>query len=106
MAILALVFLKVSMQQIRQIIVVLEVSSFQLERCKRICRHHCDMTNIHANHLDRHGSMEEYINAKLQCIVFAKKRGIKLFSYLTLFNQIPESIRNARPLHFFTVMNH
>lgn len=58
--------------------VVLEVSSFQLERCQTFAPDFAICTNIFANHLDRHGSMEEYIKAKLQ-ITARQKSGLSLF---------------------------
>jgi UDP-N-acetylmuramoylalanine--D-glutamate ligase len=44
-------------------IVVLELSSFQLSRLRR-SPHVAVITNISPNHLDRHGTMDEYIDAK------------------------------------------
>ena len=48
--------------------VVLEVSSFQLERSSSFCPTLAIVTNIHANHLDRHGTFEQYQKAKLKII--------------------------------------
>ena len=45
-------------------IVVLEVSSFQLERIDKFKPKICVILNISSNHLDRHKDMEEYISAK------------------------------------------
>ncbi|MCX7928008.1 MAG: UDP-N-acetylmuramoyl-L-alanine--D-glutamate ligase [Candidatus Omnitrophica bacterium] len=45
-------------------IVVLEVSSFQLEYIDKFCPHIAVLTNISRNHLDRYASMEEYVAAK------------------------------------------
>jgi len=44
---------------------VLEVSSFQLEHATRFAPELAIITNIIENHLDRHGTMEEYVRAKL-----------------------------------------
>ncbi|MCH5163846.1 MAG: UDP-N-acetylmuramoyl-L-alanine--D-glutamate ligase [Clostridiales bacterium] len=44
---------------------VVEVSSFQLLTVQDFCPHVAIITNITPDHLDRHGSMENYINAKL-----------------------------------------
>lgn len=44
--------------------VVLELSSFQLDQCTRFAPDLAIWTNLHANHLDRHGSMTEYCAAK------------------------------------------
>lgn len=53
-------------QQAQQVdYVLLECSSFQLEHCKTFTPHLAIITNIVENHLDRHKSMENYIQAKL-----------------------------------------
>jgi UDP-N-acetylmuramoylalanine--D-glutamate ligase len=44
-------------------LVVLELSSFQLEPLRQ-SPHIAVVTNISPNHLDRHGTMEEYVSAK------------------------------------------
>jgi len=45
---------------------VLEVSSFQLESTINFCPHIACILNITPDHLNRHKTMENYINAKLQ----------------------------------------
>jgi len=49
-------------------VVVLELSSFQLQLCAERSPHISVMTNITPNHLDIHASMGEYIAAKLNII--------------------------------------
>jgi UDP-N-acetylmuramoylalanine--D-glutamate ligase len=49
--------------------VVMELSSFQLELMTRSPHIAC-ITNITPNHLDRHGTMEAYINAKRHIVDF------------------------------------
>ena len=44
--------------------VVLEVSSFQLEHCIQFAPDVAIWTNFYPNHLDRHGTMENYFLAK------------------------------------------
>jgi len=53
-------------------LVVLELSSFQLEDLARLQQspHVAIVTNITPNHLDRHGTMEEYIKAKQNILRF------------------------------------
>ncbi len=45
-------------------IAVLELSSFQLEYCKIFAPDLAIITNIFPNHLDRHGDMQNYLQAK------------------------------------------
>ncbi|MFC1620782.1 Mur ligase family protein [Candidatus Omnitrophota bacterium] len=47
-------------------IVVVEVSSFQLERTRSFRPKTSIILNISENHLDRHSDMEEYVSAKLR----------------------------------------
>lgn len=46
--------------------VALEVSSFQLEAIERFAPHMAIYTNLTPDHLDRHGTMEEYARVKRQ----------------------------------------
>jgi UDP-N-acetylmuramoylalanine--D-glutamate ligase len=50
-------------------IFVLEVSSFQLEYTQQFAPDIAIWTNFHPNHLDRHGTEDEYFDAK--CAIFA-----------------------------------
>lgn len=54
---------------------VIEVSSFQLEYTKSFAPDLALITNIYPNHVDRHGSMAAYIDAK--CTVFAHQHHAK-----------------------------
>ncbi|MCS6804196.1 MAG: UDP-N-acetylmuramoyl-L-alanine--D-glutamate ligase [Acidobacteriota bacterium] len=45
-------------------VLVVELSSFQLETAETLRPHVAVMTNISPDHLDRHGSLSAYINAK------------------------------------------
>lgn len=69
--------------------VVLEASSFQLERCKSFKPTTAICTNIYANHLDRHGSLQAYIDIKLQLIAHQSKHDRALFP-LSLLAQVKE----------------
>lgn len=51
--------------------VVLELSSFQLQTCSTLCPHIALLLNISANHLDYHADMHEYISAKMR--IFANQ---------------------------------
>jgi len=52
---------------------VIEISSFQLELTKTFAPDLAIWTNLHPNHLDRHGSEAEYFNAKAQMLAFQTK---------------------------------
>ena len=56
-------------------IVVLELSSFQLQDLQQIGRspHVALVTNVAPNHLDRHGTMDDYIAAKKGIVINQKK---------------------------------
>jgi UDP-N-acetylmuramoylalanine--D-glutamate ligase len=54
----------------RNTIVVIEMSSFQLEYSKYLRPNYAILLNISKDHLDWHGTMKNYINAKF-----------KIFSY-------------------------
>jgi len=51
--------------------ILLEVSSFQLEHTTRFNPTIAVLTNLHENHLDRHGSMTNYVAAK--CKMFSRQ---------------------------------
>ncbi len=49
---------------------VIEISSFQLEWGKRFAPDLAIITNIYPNHLDRHGTLEQYQRAKLNILAY------------------------------------
>ena len=57
------------------VLYLLEISSFQLEFIKHFSPDILVYTNISPDHLDRHGSMEEYINMKLNALMNMKDKG-------------------------------
>ncbi len=79
---------------------LLELSSFQLERARIVAPDLAIWTNLHQNHLDRHGSMEIYFNAKYQMIAHQREgqHALVPFSLINTFRQITD-----RPLHFFSL---
>ena len=53
---------------------VIEVSSFQLDLCKRFAPRIAVWTNFFPNHLDRHSSLQEYFLAKCKIVKFQRER--------------------------------
>lgn len=66
----------------RQDVVVLELSSFQLEdlAALRLGPSHAVLTNLRENHLDRHGTMAAYIDAKMNIVRFLREHGSIIFN--------------------------
>jgi UDP-N-acetylmuramoylalanine--D-glutamate ligase len=78
---------------------LLELSSFQLEPCQHFAPDLAVWTNIHPNHLDRHGSMEAYINAKRQILAHQTTKQHALIP-LALKEYTQDS---AATIHYFSV---
>ncbi len=60
--------------------VILELSSFQLE-LMTLSPHIAVITNITPNHLDRHGTLEEYTRAKSQILAYQKTEDIAILNH-------------------------
>lgn len=60
-------------------IAVIEASSFQLEGCVSFAPHVAVLLNITPDHLERHGCMQKYIDAKSK--IFAKQKEDDFFVY-------------------------
>lgn len=62
--------------------VVLELSSFQLEDLAAVGRspHIALLLNLSPNHLDRHGSMEQYLAAKMQIFAYQAREDVALLN--------------------------
>jgi UDP-N-acetylmuramoylalanine--D-glutamate ligase len=96
--------------------IILEVSSFQLEHCVRFAPWIAIITNVYPNHLDRHGTFEHYLAAKLKiakyqkadahCIVpfslFSSIKGHQLPAHLHFFGTQPI---NVDPYRYTTSLN-
>lgn len=65
-------------QQAELDLVVLELSSFQLEQAQNFRAQGALWTNFCANHLDRHDNLVEYFNAKLNLFELQESTGISL----------------------------
>ena len=85
--------------------IILEVSSFQLELCSSFKPFLALYTNIYANHLDRHGTFNEYLNAKLKQIQ-NQATADQVLLPLSMFDKIPQKILESRPFAFFHVGHH
>jgi UDP-N-acetylmuramoylalanine--D-glutamate ligase len=59
---------------------ILEISSFQLDQMT-ISPNIAAILNITPNHLDRHGTMEAYINAKARILEFQNENGIAVLGH-------------------------
>ena len=64
----------------QNILYILEISSFQMEFIKHFSPHILIYTNISPDHLDRHGSMEEYIKMKLKASKNIKDDGCVIYN--------------------------
>ncbi|MFN3995617.1 MAG: UDP-N-acetylmuramoyl-L-alanine--D-glutamate ligase [bacterium] len=60
-------------------IIVLELSSFQLKMTNNFRAHIAVITNISPDHLDRHITMQDYINSKLKLFYFQFKKDFAIF---------------------------
>jgi len=76
---------------------LLELSSFQLDISREFSPDLAIITNIFPNHIDRHGSEEEYLNAKLRMCVNQKKEQKTLVPWRLRAN-LPQHLS----CHFFS----
>lgn len=62
--------------------IVLELSSFQLEDLAEVGRspHIALLLNLSPNHLDRHGSMDAYLAAKMQIFAYQRAEDVAIFN--------------------------
>ena len=63
----------------KNVVIIIEMSSFQLEYSKFVRPNHAILINITKDHLDWHGSMKNYINSKLKIFSLQSKKD---FAYL------------------------
>ena len=57
-------------------IIIVELSSYQLDKLKFLKINHAIITNIYSDHLDYHGSIKNYIKSKFKIQSFLNKDGI------------------------------
>ena len=67
------------------VVIVIEMSSFQLEYSKFVKPNHAILTNITRDHLDWHGTMKNYINSKFKIFLLQNKKD---YAYLPQNNNI------------------
>ncbi len=60
-------------------VIVLEVSSFQLQGCKTYPPHVAELLKITENHLDYHADLQEYIDAKMQLFAAQTTQDMAIF---------------------------
>jgi UDP-N-acetylmuramoylalanine--D-glutamate ligase len=73
---------------------ILEVSSFQLEYCKTFAPDLAIISNFHPNHLDRHITLINYWQAKLN-IMRSQNKNQQLLLPLELANKLPGTITSS-----------
>ncbi len=64
----------------KNLVYLLEISSFQLEFISSFCPYLAIYTNISEDHLDRHNSMQEYVKMKLRLVENCKKNNTVIFN--------------------------
>ncbi len=84
-------------KKLHKAIVVMEVSSFMLEQTQRLHPHIAVLTNITADHLDRHITMENYMQCKARIAERQTRRDWLVINYDDLnARQIGLSIQKER----------
>ena len=63
----------------KNILLVIEASSFQLAHSKFICPDYAILLNISNDHLDWHGNMKNYFNSKFKIFENQKKNQFSFF---------------------------
>uniref|UniRef100_A0A7C3J678 UDP-N-acetylmuramoylalanine--D-glutamate ligase n=1 Tax=candidate division WOR-3 bacterium TaxID=2052148 RepID=A0A7C3J678_UNCW3 len=90
----------------KEAIIVVEISSFQLENISKFSPNIGMITSISDDHLDRYNSFQEYLNTKVKLLKSVKKDGYKILNYdnqflkgqldnNTFFVSIKEEIENG-----------
>ncbi len=82
-------------------ILIIELSSYQLDKVKFIKLHYAIITNIFSDHLNYHNNIKEYINSKFQIQnLLLKKRNLHLSKKLYLKYQRNLKINKQRLVFF------
>ena len=80
-------------------VVVLELSSFQLQTCSTLRPHVAVLLNVSENHLDFHKDMDEYLRAKMQ--IFACQTGDDLAILPPSMPDLPRRFALKARVEFF-----
>ncbi len=80
---------------------LLEVSSFQLEHCKYFAPDLAIITNFYPNHLDRHLTVQNYLNAKYKMVTHQTDDHHQALLPLKFLCKIAPEHRRKNNLHFF-----
>lgn len=83
---------------------IIEASSFQLDQCKMFAPDLAVITNIYPNHLDRHGSFQEYVQAKAKIFTRQTEDQTTIVP-LALRSTLGLEKQTASSVHFFSLTN-
>jgi len=87
-------------------VIVLELSSFQLETIDKFKPDVCTILNISPDHLDRHHTMEEYIAMKERISLNQGREDLCILNYEDpLLREMAERIRQRTRVIFFSAKN-
>lgn len=81
--------------------ILLELSSFQLEHSKQFAPHLAIITNIYPNHLDRHSTLHEYLQAKFHVLKYQTNRNQALLPF-ELYEHVTKQFPD-RSFSFFSL---
>ncbi len=87
-------------------IIIIELSSYQLDKIKYLKINHAIITNIYSDHLQYHGSFSNYVKSKFKIQSFLKKNGYLHISnfekrrYSSLINIQSDNINTISNMNF------
>lgn len=82
----------------KESMIVCEVSNFQLELSRCFAPNLATILNLASDHIDRHGSMEEYLRCKRK--ILSGKRGQKVV--LNFDDELARNVQNSKNVTFFS----
>jgi len=60
----------------KKTVIIVEVSSYQLEYTQHFKSNHAAILNISPDHMERHRTMTNYINAKIKILKFQSEKTV------------------------------